>query len=110
MIARILALSVMSAAATLTHAQGTLAASDEVPTVRVHYQDLDLSTEHGAATLYKRIEGAAKQVCPSASGLNVRASRLVDQCVARAIERAVADVNSPQLARLSALRAHRTQG
>jgi UrcA family protein len=108
MIARILALSVMSAAATLT--QAATPAPDDVPTVRVHYQDLDLNSEHGAATLYKRIEGAAKQVCPTTSGLSVRASRLAEQCVARAIERAVADVNSPQLARLSALRTHRTQG
>jgi UrcA family protein len=108
MIARILALSVMSAAATLTQA-GT-PAPDDVPTVRVHYQDLDLSTEHGAVTLYKRIEGAAKEVCPPTNTMSVHAMRLAQQCVASAIERAVADVNSPQLARLSALRAHRTQG
>jgi UrcA family protein len=108
MIARILALSVMSAAATLTQA-GTPAA-DDVPTVRVHYADLDLSTEHGAATLYKRIEGAAKQVCPSANWPSARTAKLAQTCVAAAIERAVADVNSPQLARLSALRSHRTQG
>ena len=108
MIARILALSVMSAAATLTQA-GTPPA-DDVPTVRVHYADLDLSTEHGAAALYKRIEGAAKQVCPSPNSLSARAAKLAQHCVATAIERAVADVNSPQLARLSALRSHRTQG
>lgn len=108
MIARILALSVMSAAATLTQA-GT-PAPDDVPTVRVHYQDLDLSTEYGAATLYKRIESAAKQVCPATNAMSARTSQLAQKCVAAAIERAVADVNSPQLARLSALRAHRTQG
>jgi UrcA family protein len=107
MIARILALSVMSAAATLTQANGTLAASDEVPTVRVHYQDLDLSTEQGATTLYKRIAGAAKQVCPSTNTMSVNARSFAEKCVAAAIERAVADVNSPQLARLSALRSRR---
>ncbi|HEU4625744.1 MAG TPA: UrcA family protein [Steroidobacteraceae bacterium] len=108
MIARILALSVMSAAATLAHA-GTPAA-DDVPSVKVHYADLDLSTSYGAATLYKRIEGAARQVCPSSNALNLRAANVTRNCMAQAIERAVADVNSPQLARLSALRTHRTQG
>ena len=108
MIARILALSVMFAAATLT--QAATPASDDAPTVRVHYQDLDLSTEHGAATLYKRIEGAAKQVCPPTNVMSARNAKVAQQCVAKAIERAVADVNSPQLARLSAARTHRTQG
>jgi UrcA family protein len=106
MIARILALSVMSAAATLAQA-GTSTMSDEVPAMRVHYADLDLSTEHGALTLYKRIEGAAKSVCPPAHGLNQRAVRLAQQCISKAIERAVADVNSPQLARVGALRTRR---
>ena len=106
MIARILALSVMSAAATLAQA-GTPTTSDDVPAVRVPYADLDLSSEHGALTLYKRIEGAAKRVCPSANGLNQRAVKLAEQCISTAIERAVADVNSPQLARVGALRTRR---
>jgi UrcA family protein len=78
--------------------------------VRVHYQDLDLSTEHGAATLYARISGAAKKVCPSTNAMSVQARTFAEKCVAAAIERAVADVNSPQLARLSASRTHRSQG
>jgi UrcA family protein len=98
----------MSAAATLTQA-GT-PAPDDVPTVRVSYQDLDLSSEHGAAALYSRIAGAAKRVCPSTNVMGVQARITAEKCVAAAIERAVADVNSPQLARLSALRSHRTQG
>jgi UrcA family protein len=105
MIARIVALGLMSAAAAVSQA-GT-SASDEVPTVQVHYADLDLSTEHGALTLYKRIEGAARRVCPSASSLNIRASQLSARCVSTAIERAVADVNSPQLAKVGAVRARR---
>lgn len=109
MIARILALSVMSAAATVTQA-GTPAMEDDVPTLRVHYQDLDLSTENGAATLYRRIAIAAKQVCPSTDTRLLHDKKIAEKCIDSAIERAVADVNSPQLARLSALRTHRTQG
>jgi UrcA family protein len=98
----------MSAAATLAQA-GALGTtiSDAAPAVRVQYADLDLSSEHGALTLYRRIENAAKRVCPPATGLNQRAVRLAEQCIAQAIERAVADVNSPQLARVGALRSRR---
>ncbi len=105
MIARILALGLMSAAAVASQA-GT-STPDDVPTVRVHYEDLDLSTEHGALTLYKRIEGAARQVCPSASTLNIRASHLAAHCVSTAVSRAIADVNSPQLAKVGAERSRR---
>jgi UrcA family protein len=105
MIARILALGLMSAAAAVSQAGTSM--SDEVPTVRVHYEDLDLSTEHGALTLYKRIEGAAKRVCPTASALSLRASQASARCVDAAISRAVADVNSPQLAKVGAVRSRR---
>jgi UrcA family protein len=105
MIARILALGLMSAAAAVSQAK--TAPLDEVPTVSVHYQDLDLNTEKGALTLYKRIEGAAKAVCPSSNGLDIRASRAVNHCVATAVSRAVSEVNSPQLAKLGALRSRR---
>ena len=106
MIARILALGLMSAATAVS--QAATASPDDVPAIRVHYEDLDLSTENGAVTLYRRIEGAAKRVCPSASGLDIKASQLAQRCVSTAIERAVADVNSPQLAKVGAMRVRRS--
>jgi UrcA family protein len=106
MIARILALGLMSAAAAASQA-ATVTLDDGVPRVEVRYHDLDISTEKGATALYKRIEGAAKAVCPSSSALDLRASQVSRRCVAGAIERAIADVNSPQLAKVGALRSRR---
>jgi UrcA family protein len=110
MIARIIALGLMSAAAAASQAETSLPDSD-VPAVRVDYADLDLNTEQGATRLYKRIAGAAKRVCPSSSGLELRASQVAQRCISAAISRAVAEVDSPQLAKVGALRTRRaTQG
>jgi UrcA family protein len=63
----------------------------------VKFADLDLTHGAGVAELYARIHSAARDVCvPVISGdllsvVNARA------CAARAIERAIAAVNSPRL-------------
>lgn len=106
MIARIFAFGLMSAAAVVSQAATTVPA-DDVPRVEVRYHDLDLSTEKDAVRLYKRIQGAAKAVCPDASPLDVRAAQVSRRCVSGAIERAVAEVNSAQLARVVSLRSRR---
>jgi UrcA family protein len=76
--------------------------TDPAPTVRVRYDDLNLSSEQGAHALYRRIVKAAQEVCPDASSreLNVRAAG--ERCEAAAVAKAVSDVNSPQLAMLYA--------
>ncbi len=99
MIARILATGLMSAAMATAQATG---ASPEIPAVQVQYADLDLGTEYGAETLYKRIQSAAKQVCPWEDQRNLRAWRASQRCISDAIARAVADVNNPQLAKVDA--------
>ena len=40
--------------------------SDSIPSIQVRYADLNLSTEQGTLTLYRRIKLAAQQVCPVA--------------------------------------------
>ena len=48
----------------LTLLGATSALADEpAKSIKVGYADLDLSTQAGAATLYARIKGAARQVC-----------------------------------------------
>ncbi|MBX5461590.1 MAG: UrcA family protein [Steroidobacteraceae bacterium] len=73
----------------------------DVPRAYVSYADLDLSTEEGATRLYHRIVRAAETVCPKSHALNLRAASMTQQCIADAVERAVNEVNSPQLARLA---------
>ena len=88
--------------ATLTVAAATAAyatpAADAAPSVRVSYHDLNLATEKGTLALYTRIESAAHKVCQVGDIRNLAEVVAASACRARAIERAVRDVNSPRLA------------
>ena len=77
---------------------------DDVPTVVVRYGDLDLSTQEGVQTLYKRISSAARQVCPSADPRMLASLDYSHACRAAAVARAVSQVHSSQLAALHAER------
>jgi len=83
-------------------------ADADVPRAYVSYADLDLSTEEGATALYNRIVRAAHRVCPRPHSLNIRAAQMTNQCIDAAVERAVNDVNSPQLARVGAANGKRS--
>jgi UrcA family protein len=64
----------------------------------VKYGDLDLTRTVGAATLYSRIQNAARAVCEPALSTGARdALQLTRRCVDQSITRAVADVNAPAL-------------
>jgi UrcA family protein len=76
----------------------------DAPRLTVDYKDLDLGSEKDALTLYRRIEKAAREVCPQPTKYSMRVTELSRRCVAGAISRAVNEVNSPQLARLNAVR------
>jgi UrcA family protein len=70
----------------------------DVATRTVKYGDLDLARTAGAATLYSRIQNAARAVCEPAISSSVRESILLaHRCVEQSIARAVADVNAPAL-------------
>ena len=70
----------------------------EVATRTVKYGDLDLTRSAGAATLYSRIQNAAKAVCEPAISSGARESMLLTlHCKEQSIARAVADVNAPAL-------------
>lgn len=73
---------------------------DSPPMQVVRYADLDVTDSTGALLLYDRIEQAAVRVCEPA-----RLQVVHDQargCVRRAVADAVADVDSPALARIQA--------
>jgi UrcA family protein len=81
--------------------------SAEVPSMTVHFADLDLTTEQGAHTLYRRLESAARYVCPSADLRDLERSALSRSCQEQAIARAVQAVSSPRLAAVYAVHAKR---
>ncbi len=63
----------------------------------VHFGDLDLSQDAGVALLYRRIRAAAREVCAAVDEHELYQVELSRRCAQEAIERAVADVNSPAL-------------
>ncbi|MCB1624593.1 MAG: UrcA family protein [Pseudomonadales bacterium] len=92
-LAAVLATLTLSIATTTAHADSQI---NIPPTVTVSYADLDLSKPAGAETLYGRIAGAARSVCP----YNLRDLREVAAgraCMRTAIAKAVADVDKPML-------------
>jgi UrcA family protein len=66
--------------------------------VKVSFADLDLSTNAGAETLYKRIQLAANQVCGSyRDRRSMKFYQDWKTCRSQAIENAVAKVDRPTL-------------
>jgi UrcA family protein len=90
-----LSISVISAA----HA----AIPDVAPSVSIHYGDLDLSRTEGAASLYNRLNSAAKSVCRE-----LETSQLQMQyaaCIEHAIKTAVTQINRSSFSEYVAARA-----
>ncbi len=70
----------------------------DAASIRVDYSDLNLQTRAGAETLHERLRAAARSVCPDTSSRDLRTALAGRQCVANAVNRAVAEVAQPQLA------------
>lgn len=76
-----------------------------VPSVRVHYDDLNIKQEAGATELMDRITYAARKACgpmPEATAFH-----LMDKwniCVKDAFERAVKSVDAPMLYQVAGMR------
>jgi len=69
----------------------------DAPVKAVTYQDLNLKTDAGVQVLYKRIEGAAKEVCGGLEIRDLQGVRAHKACVQRAMDDAVAAVNNQML-------------
>lgn len=68
------------------------------PTQIIAFADLNLNSPAGVARLYRRIQRAADQVCEFPPDLReLRAVRESKSCKARAMERAVIQVDIPAL-------------
>jgi UrcA family protein len=75
-------------------------ASEPAPTVNVRYAGLDLSTAAGAALLYQRLKGAARQVCAGFESRQLALQVEWRGCYETALGNAVRQVNRPELSAL----------
>jgi UrcA family protein len=98
--ARAAALFLCGAIALCTLQVTAHAADDALPSKRVSYADLDISTPAGAKVLYGRIVRAAKDVCNFTGFDPLGATQVRNRCIDYAIYNAVKDVGSPALSAL----------
>lgn len=66
-------------------------------TKKVVYGDLNLETESGASTLYKRLRIAAAEVCAPYKSIDLARRIAWQTCVDRAVTSAVEQVNRPMV-------------
>jgi UrcA family protein len=74
----------------------SMAAQPRVASVTVSFRDLDIGSAAGAHALYRRIQGAARQVC-GPKGADLIEQGYWNSCYRKAIDDAVTKVNSPLL-------------
>jgi UrcA family protein len=101
----VVAIAAMSAAvlAGVTHAAET---GDTLPNQVVVFKDLNLNSNAGVQVLYRRIQGAADQVCGKVDTRDLRGMSARKVCVERAIANAVATVDSRMLTTVSVAKAN----
>jgi UrcA family protein len=83
------------------------APGDDAPSLVVKFDARELESSAGVAALYRRIETAARQVCPEDSERDLSRAAAGRQCRKDAVARAVETINNPRLATLSGARANR---
>ena len=95
--------AILSTLALLSIAGPALAAPpapDAAPIVSVAYADLDLNNAKDAATMLKRIQRAAGEVCrdaPGNAGNEADTVMRVNACYRQALARAVAGLDAPKV-------------
>jgi len=73
---------------------------DDMPSVVVSFADLDLTHRDGVAMLYRRLVGAAEEVCASLDGHNghdLGSQNRYKVCRQGALDAAVAKIDDPAL-------------
>jgi UrcA family protein len=89
----------LSASAAVVAGEVTVS-DDGIPTVKVDYSGMDLSTSTGATLLYHQLRNAAAQVCRSLEGRALSLQAQKQRCYNKALSGAVAGVNEPLLTAL----------
>ena len=80
---------------TTLDARASVPNGDGVPSITVQFADLDLDRKAGIATLYARLDGAARRVCDQQADL--RAKQAYRVCVNKSLSAAVARIDRPML-------------
>ena len=75
-------------------------AAEDAPHKTVKFGDLNISNPEGAKALYGRIRAAARDVCEMSATYEWLARPAVKKCIDTAIDKAVKDVNAPELTAL----------
>lgn len=83
------------------------AAPQEVPSVVVHFADLDLSRNGDAQVLYQRLNRAAERVCAPLDDRDLARHMRFMACVQGAISTAVATVDRPALTAYNEMKTNR---
>jgi UrcA family protein len=73
--------------------------ANDAAALNIRFADLDLARSIDAATLYRRIQNAARQVCSTQPGN-------VDACTQRAVSQAVKAIDNPMLTNQHLVRSH----
>lgn len=82
----------------------TAAVSTDVANTTVSYGDLNLASQSGVATLYKRLARAADRVCGEHEARSPRAHADFRECRAASLNRAVRQIGHPGVLALHATR------
>lgn len=83
-------------------------AKETVTSVSVSYVATDLANPAGAEALYRRIQRAARLVCQQPDMRELTEDRLYKQCFDRAVDEAVAKVDSSAVTALHHSKTHGT--
>jgi UrcA family protein len=83
-------------------AAGAATVDTDAPSLVVKYNSQSLTTDVGVQQLYRRILGAAKQVCPDEGIRDLGSNARIEACRAKAVARAVQHIDNTRLAALYA--------
>jgi len=90
-------LAVLSSLLITEPATAAAGAGEAAPSVTVKYHDLNLNSPEGIASLYRRIRGAADQVCYPLESRELARKALSDECFNHAVADAVKAVHNRTL-------------
>lgn len=86
-------------AALLASAAAPALAEETAPRVAITYHVSELSSPEGARRVYGRLKSAARAVCRDGS-VGLSSADAEDRCRREALDRAVRDLNRPEIAAL----------
>jgi UrcA family protein len=96
------ALAMLTGSLGFALAAGAATVDNDVPSLVVRYDSQALSTDSGVQHLYRRILGAAEQVCPEENIRDLGANARVRACRAQAVAQAIQHIGNTRLATLYA--------